>query len=217
MKKLVILGAGGLARELADAVAYINKNTKTFEVLGYLDDEEELTGQKRLQLPVLGTVDWLAENKSDDLYAIAGVGDVYSREKLSRAAQKHSVRLATIIHPSALVGSGSSIEAGAFIAAGCAITVNVSLGKCSLVNMHSTIAHDVNIGDYVSIHPGARISGEVSIGDYALIGTQAVILNRCTIGKGAVVAMGAVVAHDVPEHTLVAGNPARVIRKTNKE
>ena len=56
MKKLVILGAGGLARELANAVADINENAQTFEVMGYLDDEEILIGQKRLQLPVLGSV-----------------------------------------------------------------------------------------------------------------------------------------------------------------
>jgi len=217
MKKLVILGAGGLARELADAVADINKHTETFEVLGYLDDEEELTGQKRLQLPILGTVDWLAEQKPDDLYAIPGVGNVYSRDKLARAAEEHGIPLATVIHPGAIIGSGSSIEAGSFIAAGVIITVNVSLGKCVLVNMNCTIAHDVRVGNYVSIHPGARISGEVLIGDYTLIGTQAVILNKCRIGTGSVVAMGAVVAHDVPDYTLVAGNPARAIRKLEKQ
>ena len=217
MKKLVILGAGGLARELADAVVAINKKTQTFEVLGYLDDEEELIGQKRLQLHVLGTVDWLAEHKSDDLYTIPAVGNGYSREKLSRAAGQYSAPLATIIHPRAIVGSGCSIEAGAFIAAGCVITVSVSLGKCVLVNMSCTIAHDVRVGNYVSIHPGARISGEVSIGDYALIGTQAAVLNKCTIGRGAAVAMGAVVAHDVPDYTLVAGNPARAVKKLEKQ
>ena len=217
MKKLVILGAGGLARELADTVADINENAQTFEVLGYLDDEEELTGQERLQLPILGTADWLAEHKSDDLYTIPAVGNGYSRGKLSRTSQQYGVPLVSIIHPRAIVGSGCSIESGAFIAAGCVITVSVSLGNCVLVNMNCTIAHDVRVGNYVSIHPGARISGEVSIGDYALIGTQAAILNKCTIGRGAVVAMGAVVAHDVPDYTLVAGNPARTVRKLEKQ
>ena len=216
MKKLVILGAGGLARELANAVADINENAQTFEVMGYLDDEEILIGQKRLQLPVLGPVNWLASHKSADLWTIPAVGDGYVREKLSGIVQKYDVPLATVIHPRAIVGSGCSIEAGAFVAAGCVITVDVSLGKCALINMGCTVAHDVIIGDYVSIHPGARVSGEVKIGDYALIGTQAVILNQRTIGRGAVVAMGAVVAHDVPEHTLVAGNPARAVKKLEK-
>ena len=216
MKKLVILGAGGLARELANAVADINKQTPTFEVLGYLDDEKRLVGQNRLQLPVLGTVDWLAEHKSNNLWAIAAVGDGYLREKFARIIEQNNVPLATIIHPSAIIGSGSSIEAGVFIAAGCIITVDVSLAQCALVNMSCTVTHDVRVGKYASIHPGARISGEVTIGDYALVGTQAAILNKCTIGRGAVVAMGAVVAHDVPDYTLVAGNPARAVKKLEK-
>ena len=216
MKKLVILGAGGLARELANAVADINQRSQTFEVLGYLDDERELVGQRRLELSVLGTVEWLAEHKPSDLWTIAAVGDGYLREKLARVAKQHGTPLATIIHPRAIIGSGGTIEAGVYVAAGCVITVDVCLGKCALVNMNCTIAHDVNVGNYVSIHPGARISGEVTVGDYALVGTQAVILNKCTIGRGAVVAMGAVVAHDVPNDTLVAGNPARPVKKLEK-
>ena len=216
MKKLVILGAGGLARELANAVADINENAQTFEVMGYLDDEEELIGQKRVQLPILGPVNWLASHKSAELWTIPGVGDGYVRERFSGIAEQHAVPLATVIHPSAIVGSGCSIEAGVFIAAGCVITVDVSLGECALVNMGCTVAHDVRIGNYVSIHPGARVSGEVTIGDYALIGTQAVVLNQRTIGRGAVVAMGAVVAHDVPDYTMVAGNPARAVKKLEK-
>ena len=82
--------------------------------------------------------------------------------------------------------------------------------------MGCTIAHDVRLGKFASVHPGARISGEVVVKDYALIGSQAVILNKCTIGRGAVVAMGAVVAHDVPDYTLVAGNPARIVKRLEK-
>ena len=216
MKKLVILGAGGLARELANAVADINRQTPTFELLGYLDDEEELIGQKRLQLPVLGKISWLSEHRSDGLFAIVAVGDGYLREKLTATALQYSVPLADVIHPSAIIGTGCSIEPGVFIAAGCIITVDVALGQCALVNMGCSLAHDVRLGKYVSIHPGARISGEVTIGDYALVGTQAVILNKCIIGRAAVVAMGAVVAHDVPDCTLVAGNPARPVKKLNK-
>ncbi len=217
MKKLVILGAGGLARELANAVADINKRSPTFELLGYLDDEKEMVGQKRLQLPVLGTVDWLAENKSADLWTISAIGNGYLRGKFARITEQNNVPLATIIHPRAIIGSGSSIETGVFIAAGCVITVDVSVGQCALVNMNCTIGHDASIGKYVSIYPGARISGEAIIGDYALVGTQAAILNKCTIGRGAVVAMGAVVAHDVPDYTLVAGNPARAVKKVEKQ
>ncbi len=215
-KKLIIMGAGGLARELANTVAQLNSVCPTFEVLGYLDDKQALCGQKLLDLPVLGTVDRLAEYKSTDVWAMPATGDGYVREKFVRIAQGNNVPLATIIHPSSTIGAGSSIQDGVFIAAACVITVNVYLDQAVLVNMGCTIAHDVCLGKYSSVHPGARISGEVIVKDYALIGSQAVILNKCTIGQGAVVAMGAVVAHDVPDYTLVAGNPARIVRRLEK-
>ena len=61
--------------------------------------------------------------------------------------------------------------------------------------------------------PGARLAGCVSAGRYATIYTGAVILPRVRIGEGAVVAAGAVVTEDVPPHSLVAGVPARRIRR----
>ncbi len=215
-KKLIIMGAGGLARELANAVAQINSICPTFELLGYLDDKQTLRGQKLLDLPVLGTVEQLGEYKSTDLWAVAATGDGYVREKFARTAQHNNVPLATIIHPSSTIGGDSSVQDGVFIAAACVITVNVYLDQAVLVNMGCTIAHDVRLGKFASVHPGARISGEVIVKDYALIGSQAVILNKCTIGQGAVVAMGAVVAHDVPDYTLVAGNPARIVKRLEK-
>lgn len=217
MKKLVIIGAGGLARELANAISQLNARSATFEVLGFLDDEKELQGQERVGLSVLGPVDWLAEHKSADLQAIPAAGDGCIRERFALEAEKYGTALTNVIHPSAIIGEGCSFERGIFVAANCVITVNVSLGKCALVNMGCSVAHDVRLGRYSSVHPGARISGEVTVKDYALVGTGAVVLNRCTIGKGAVVAMGAVVARDVPDYTLVAGNPARVVKKLERK
>ena len=78
-----------------------------------------------------------------------------------------------------------------------------------------------NVGIYAAGHPldvEDRIGGEeyafpVTIGDNVWIGGSVTIIGGVTIGKNAVVAAGSVVIRDVPPDTLVAGNPARVIRK----
>lgn len=90
---------------------------------------------------------------------------------------------------------------------------------------------DLVIGDRVSIGPGVILllsswpnSSKVSkqlrcpeyfihIGDDAWIGAGAIIMPGITIGEGAVVGAGAVVTHDVPAHTVVVGNPARILKK----
>ena len=78
-----------------------------------------------------------------------------------------------------------------------------------------------NVGIYAAGHPldvEERVAGyeyafPVTIGDNVWIGGGVTIIGGVTIGKNAVVAAGSVVIRDVPPNTLVAGNPARVIRK----
>lgn len=59
---------------------------------------------------------------------------------------------------------------------------------------------------------GREIMKTISIGDDVWIGHGAIVLHGCRIGTGSVVAAGAVVTKDVPDHAIVAGNPARVLR-----
>ena len=66
--------------------------------------------------------------------------------------------------------------------------------------------------DSHSVDGGAR-TAPVSIGDRVWIGCRATVLKGVTVGDGAVVAAGSVVVSDVPARTLVAGNPARVVRE----
>lgn len=78
------------------------------------------------------------------------------------------------------------------------------------------ISHNVTImdGDGHTIECEGYISQKpVVIENHVWIGTKATILKGVTIGEGAIVAAGAVVTKDVPPHSLVAGNPARVIRQ----
>lgn len=81
------------------------------------------------------------------------------------------------------------------------------------------IAQDVQLWtlqhDYNSPHYSA-VGKPVTIKDYAWIGTRAIILPGVTIGKGAVVAAGSIVTKDVAPFTVVAGVPAKPIRKRNK-
>jgi 2,3,4,5-tetrahydropyridine-2-carboxylate N-succinyltransferase/tetrahydrodipicolinate N-acetyltransferase len=50
-----------------------------------------------------------------------------------------------------------------------------------------------------------------------LIGTGARVLDGVTVGKGAIIGAGSVVVNDVPSYTIVAGNPARIIKKRKNE
>lgn len=64
-------------------------------------------------------------------------------------------------------------------------------------------------------HSNSR--GPIVIGDDVWIGCHAIVLSGVTVGPGAVIAAGSVVTRDVPPHTLVGGNPARVLREITAE
>jgi maltose O-acetyltransferase len=115
----------------------------------------------------------------------------------------------------------------------CAYGQNIYIGDHVYLNVSCTIldCNEVHIGHHVMIGPAvqiytaahlleaeARIQGweiakPIVIEDKAWLGGGAILLPGVTIGRNAVVGAGAVVSRDVPANTVVAGNPARVIRE----
>lgn len=133
------------------------------------------------------------------------------------------------VHPSAFVMGNLDL------AGGCGtLSDNLSIGAGSVIGDHVSINLDarvrlgtnVSIGPHVLIytatHPigpgsnrrvGRVLARPVTIDDGSWVGLRATILPGVTIGKGAIVAAGAVVEEDVPPHSYVQGNPARVVRE----
>lgn len=100
---------------------------------------------------------------------------------------------------------------GSLFSPRCTLTSNIIIGAHFHCNLHSYVEHDCIIGDFVTFGPGVRCNGSVTIGDGVYIGSGAMIRQGISIGAGAIVGMGAVVVKDVPEHAVVAGNPASAL------
>lgn len=214
---VVILGAGGFARETAWVFSEANEDQKRWNVLGYIDDNPALQGQLMCDLPVLGGFDWLARNARKSFQVIAAVGQTPTRKLFADRASRLGLRFCTVIHPSARMSRWVEIGPGAIVAAGNIFTTQIQIGAHVLVNMSCTIGHDCVIGAYSNINPGCQISGSVRFGQGVYFGTGAVIIQGKSVGDWSTIAAASMVTTDIPSHVTAVGVPCRVIKKHELE
>jgi carbonic anhydrase/acetyltransferase-like protein (isoleucine patch superfamily) len=69
------------------------------------------------------------------------------------------------------------------------------------------------VGDFVSIQPGANIAGACEIGTAVYVGMGAVIIDHTIVGCHSVIGAGAAVIEDAPDHVLVIGVPAKIVKQ----
>lgn len=133
-----------------------------------------------------------------------------TRENLAaELARRFVLHFHTLIHPSAYVSPLARLGEGVFVGANSVIGPGARIDDHVFVNRGVTIGHDVHIGSYSRVQPGADLGGLSRIGRGVTIAIGATLLERLLVGDGAFISAGAVVTEDVPEKTLVAGNPAK--------
>ncbi|NEU12618.1 acetyltransferase [Methylobacterium sp. BTF04] len=129
------------------------------------------------------------------------------------AAQAGLARPFTLVDPSVPKPRRIEIGPGGYVNAGCSLGGGSEFEEFVFVNRGASVGHHARFGAFVSIGPGVVMAGHVTIGRGAVVCTGATILPNITIGDNAVVGAGSVVTRDVPQATLVLGNPARIVRR----
>ena len=127
------------------------------------------------------------------------------------------------IEPGAIIRNGVIIGKNSIIMMGAIVNIGAEIGEGSMVDMNAVIGARGKLGKRVHLGAGAIIAGVLEppsdkpciINDDVLIGANAVILEGITIGKGSVIAAGSIVTEDVPEGVVVAGAPAKIVKKVD--
>lgn len=211
MNRLYIVGAGGFGREVAWLVERINRQSPVWELVGFIDDAPQKIGTKQDNYPVIGGCEYL-ELQSGECWLVCAVGSPEVRraiaERLERLA---NVRFATLIDPSVLMSERVQIGEGSIVCAGSILTVDIKLGRHSIINLDCTIGHDVEFGDYLTAYPSVNISGSVCGGDCVEIGTGTQIRQGMKIVSNAVLGAGAVVVSDIMAPGTYVGVPVRKV------
>ena len=212
MKPLLIVGAGGFGREVAWLVERINQIEPTWDIKGFIDDNQDVVGTIVGGYSVLGGIDYLATMQGE-VWAVCAVGSSKVRKTIvEKMMSLPSIRFATLIDPSVIISDRVAIGEGSIICAGNIITVDIALGRHCIINLDCTVGHDAILGDYVTVYPSANVSGITSIGECAELGTGMQIIQGKSIGNRAIVGAGAVVVKDIPACCVAVGSPAKPIK-----
>ncbi|QDQ08712.1 acetyltransferase [Bacillus sp. BD59S] len=200
--KLLIIGAGGHGKVIADIALRMNK----WEYVAFLDDSEN--EKTSMGIEIIGeSTDVSKFIKDYDVFV--GIGNNTTREKIQEQIESQGASIPVLIHPHAVIGKQVSLEAGTVVMAGAIINCCTKIGKGCIINTASTIDHDNVIEDYVHISPGAHLAGTVRIGSGTWLAIGSIVINNINITSKCKIGAGAVVIRDITEAGTYIGVPAK--------
>lgn len=204
---IIVLGAGGHARVLIDAL-----RTRSAAILGIAEADHGKHGQMLFDIPIIGDDEAVLRMAAESVRLVNGIGTVrvsLLRRKLYDNFKSKGYCFATVVHASAIVAPAVVLAEGAQIMAGVVLQTGCRIGENAIINTRVAVDHDCVIGNHVHVSPGATLCGNVVVGEGAHIGAGATVIQGIRIGRNSMVAAGAVVIRDIPDNVTVAGVPAK--------
>ncbi len=200
-KKVVIIGAGGHGRVVAD-IAKACGDT----VIGFLDDSNTANNK----VNIIGTSADAIEFCDSETELFVAIGNCKVREKIMNGLP--NAKWYTAIHPSAVISPSAVIGEGTCVMPNAVVNNSAVVGKGVIVNTCASVDHDDIIGDFVHIACGARLAGTVTVGNCTWIGIGSTISNNVSVCSNLMIGAGTVVVKDITEEGTYVGVPARKIK-----
>lgn len=212
MQRLLILGAGGLGREVETMARHDIANGKDWYIGGFLDTRPDVLSGLAMDVGVIGDPMEFVPEKSDIF--IVAIGDPKLKRKQVAPLK---LRGAVFVSLRTSVRMAPRVRFGASIFGELArVSVDATIGDYAFVGDECVIGHDVVVADYAHVGTRCFIAGNARIEEGAVVHPMSSVAIGVRIGKGATVGLGSVVFHDVPDGATVVGNPARKLESTRK-
>ena len=203
---LIIIGAGGLAREIYDLAIICYGNNPDFRITGFLSDD--LTNIESLGYPKIlsNTQDY--QLKEEDVFFCA-IGNVLHRKKVVESILNRGGKFINLIHPTANISPSVKLGIGIGIKSYCVISSDVNIDDFSFLQSAVIMGHDVKVGKYCQINSFAFFAGYVELQQCVTVNAGAKLIQNILIEEEAVVGLGSIVLNKVKKGTTVFGVPAR--------
>lgn len=205
MRDLIMLGSivgdGTHSAEMVEIVERVNAVKPTWNLLGFIVGET-------------------AKQKSNGYRVIGGHSDIAKFPHacfISMAGRPPTDlvppdRLVSLVDPSAFVSRTVRIGRGVVIYPHCFIGLDAQIDDCCFMLAGCIVNHDVKLARKVTLASSVTLAGNVTVGEGTYLGQSCTVREKITIGADCLIGMGAVVTKDVPDNSVMVGNPARKLR-----
>jgi UDP-perosamine 4-acetyltransferase len=213
LRAIIGWGSGGHAKSVIDAL----ESLASWRIVGLIDSDAHRWGTTSAGKLVLGGEDQLggllADGVQNAFVGVGGVGNNAPRTRVFQLLLDNGYQLPTICHQMSIVSPSAHLGIGSVILAGAIVGAGANIGQNVIVNTGAIIDHECDIGAHSHISTGSRLGGSVRVEEGAHIGIGATIREGIAIGRHSIVGAGSVVIHDVPPGAIVVGSPARIIKQ----
>ena len=200
--KLIIIGVNGHGKVVADIALAMHKYKEIAFLCNY-EKKKECMG-----FPILGrNAD--AVKYIDEADFFVAIGESEMRKRLLEELKALGAAIATLIHPTAVIGSRVEIGEGTVVMPGAVINAESVIGRGCIINTCSSVDHGCVLGDYVHVAVGAHLCGIVKAGENTWIGAGATVINGVNICSDCMIGAGAVVVKNIKEAGTYVGVPAK--------
>lgn len=205
-RPVVLLAAGGLAREVAASVGASSGQ----RITGVLDDNSALHGTEILpELPIIGSIELATELEDVQFVICAGSGA--ARRRIAERLLGWGIasnRFATVVHPTAAVSSSCSVAPGSVVLAHVTMTAAVTIGEHVVLMPGVVLTHDDVVADFATLCAGVVLGGSVAVESGAYLGMNSSVRQGLRVGRDATLGMGSVLVQNLPAEQTWVGVPA---------
>lgn len=208
MKHIVIIGAGGMGREVYHLATECDGYGTKYDIKGFLDDNlDALKGFDYPYPPILAAISNY-HIEEDDVFACS-IGDVHTKVKIVEIIESKGASFINLIHPNVQINKTAKLGEGILVFHDVHVGSEAIIGNHVMLQSYAAIGHDAVIGEYCRIDPKASVIGGVKVGNRVTLHTVCVLNHKVTVGDDAVVGALSFVVRKVKPGTTVFGIPAK--------
>jgi UDP-perosamine 4-acetyltransferase len=206
VQPVVVVGAGGHAKVIIELI----QAQGCYRVVGLIDADP--TPRTVLGVQVIGADRDLVRLRGSGINkAFVALGDNRRRVAIGRDLAHVGFEMINAISRAAAISPSAQLGRGVAIMAGAVVNAATSIGDFAIVNTGALIDHDATIAEGAHIGPGCALAGNVRIGRLACLGVGTSATPGTRVGAGALVGAGACIVRDIPDAAVARGVPAKVI------